>query len=99
MFYAVCRITAWTLRARFQVHDPWDVHWGGPFFVQRIDLSTAPFWEAFRSAAVGAVLLAVTLLAIWRLLGRRWWASAPGPVVAPAEVGIEIYPTTQPVVG
>jgi hypothetical protein len=85
LFYAGCRITAWTFYARFRVHDPWDVRWGGPYFVGRSDLSPGPWWPAFRSAAVGAVLVAVALSLIWRLCARHWWESAAVGVVVGAE--------------
>ena len=73
MFYGGCRIVAWTLYARFQTDTPWDVSWGGPSFVERVDLSPSSLGEAVWSVAVGAAGLVLLLLVAWKVLIRRLW--------------------------
>ncbi|HET9443539.1 MAG TPA: metal-dependent hydrolase [Acidimicrobiales bacterium] len=85
LFYGACRIAAWTIYARFVAKAPWDPSWGGPAYVERIDVSPGSWWSEFRSAAIGAVLLAAFVALVWRLVVRRWWQQGYSvPLAAPA---------------
>jgi hypothetical protein len=79
LFYAGCRITAWTLYARFVDRAAWDPSWGGPHYIDHVDLSPSPFWAALRSASIGAVFTALTMYAIWRLYAKRLWDAGYDP--------------------
>ena len=85
IFYGACRIVAWTLVARVRARAPVDLSWGGPRHIDRIDLSPGPWWEAARSATVGAALLALTLLVAWRLVIHRLWQEGRAMPVATGE--------------
>ena len=83
LFYGGCRIVGWTVVARVRARSPVDYSWGGPHYIRRIDLSPGGWWDAARSATIGAALLALTLYAGWRLVVRRhWYEGRETPVAA-----------------
>ncbi|MGQ0804866.1 MAG: metal-dependent hydrolase [Actinomycetota bacterium] len=95
LFYGGCRIFAWTLYARFQAHTRWDVSWGGPDYVERVDLTPGPWTDAFWSALIGAACLAVFLIACWKLFIQRLWNRGYDPPALTAKKqGIETTAAT-----
>jgi hypothetical protein len=76
LFYGACRIAAWTIQARFVVHAPLDLRWGGPRYVRLVDLSDATAPEVALECLRGAVLLAALLAVAWPLVLRPLWHRA-----------------------
>jgi hypothetical protein len=94
LFYGGCRIFAWTLYARTQAKTPWDVSWGGPYYVDQIDLTPGTWWEQFTSVMIGAVLMTVFLIVCWKLFLKRLWDRGYDPPAltaakADADAGID----------
>ena len=79
LFYGACRIVAWTLYARLIYRAPWDPSWGGPRYIDRVDISDSSFWEATQSVLLGAAGLTVFLFVAWRLVIRRLWERGRDP--------------------
>lgn len=73
LFYGACRIVAWTLHARFVARAPLDLTWGGPHYIDRVDLSDSSLAESLANCLYGAALLAAVLGAAWLLVIRRLW--------------------------
>jgi LexA-binding, inner membrane-associated putative hydrolase len=88
LFYAACRIVAWTIYARVVVDAPWDPTWGGPFWITAKRVSPDSGWAEVRSLSIGAACTMLALFAIWKLYAKKWWdrASDP-PVLAAAKQG------------
>ncbi len=74
--YGACRIFAWTAWAHLVQDYPWDLSWGGPYFIHAADLSHESLGDFLRNTAVGAAGFALALYVIWRLIGRRLWVRA-----------------------
>jgi hypothetical protein len=83
LFYGGCRIVAWTLYARVVVKAPWDPSWGGPDYIEHVDLSTSSWGEAARSVALGALLFVVVLFVAWKAFIRRLWNRGVDPTPVP----------------
>jgi len=81
LFYGGCRIVAWTLFARFRTDYSWDPSWGGPWYIERVDIYAGTFWEGVWSVTIGAVLTAIALVVCWKLLLRRWWQRGSDPPI------------------
>ena len=100
LFYAGCRIVAWSLYAHVRRGAPYDLRWGGPRAIERVDLSTSSWWEAAASLSIAAVLLAMTIGLLWWCSGRRLWARAGAACVPvdgtsePAVVAVDAVVTT-----
>jgi hypothetical protein len=75
-FYGACRIVAWTIWAHTVEHAPWDLSWGGPWFVERAVAGSPSVADLLAATAVGGAGLAVVGALLWRLVRD---ASAPGP--------------------
>lgn len=80
-FYGVCRIVAWTAWAHVLTGDqhPWGLHWGGPDFVERVQLSHLPVVVVL---ATTAMLLAVVCYVTDRIVTGG--GAVPPPSAAPA---------------
>jgi membrane-bound metal-dependent hydrolase YbcI (DUF457 family) len=76
LFYGGCRIAAWTIHARFIERAEWDPSWGGPHWIEHVDLSPSSLGQALLSCAIGLLGLGLTLLLAWHLVLRRWWERA-----------------------
>lgn len=72
-FYGACRVIAWTLYARLVARARWDPTWGGPDYIERIDVSPGDWWSEATGALLGAVLLAAFLVLAWHVLLRGLW--------------------------
>ena len=65
--YGACRIVAWTVWAHTVGRSPWDLSWGGPAFVDRIDVGQSSIGALVRATAIGSAALALTAAVLWRL--------------------------------
>ena len=65
--YGACRIVAWTVWAHTVGRSPWDLSWGGPAFVDRIDADQSSIGALVRATAIGSAALALTAAVLWRL--------------------------------
>ncbi|MGI8684256.1 MAG: metal-dependent hydrolase [Acidimicrobiales bacterium] len=67
--YGACRIAAWTIWAHAVDHSPWDLSWGGPWFVEAAG-GVGPSARSLLVATVtGTVGLAAAAMLLWRLCG------------------------------
>lgn len=82
--YGACRIAAWTIWAHAVEHSPWDLSWGGPWFVTAASGTASTPAQLLVATAVGcmglAVAVAVAVTVVWWSRRRR----APSSPVAPA---------------
>lgn len=74
--YGACRIVSWTTWAHTVGRSPWDLSWGGPGFVDRVDAGAASIGAMVRAAGVGSAGLAVTAAVLWWLCRNRGTAAA-----------------------
>jgi len=74
--YGACRIFAWFIWARFIDHAPMDWRWGGPWWVDKVDLPAIHPWEWVVDTTIGVAGTAFVLWLGWRLIGRRLWNRA-----------------------
>ena len=65
--YGACRIVAWTVWAHLVERSPWDLAWGGPWFVERAGHGSTSVGSLLVATVVGTVGLVVTAAALWRL--------------------------------
>lgn len=72
-FYGAVRAVTWMIWTHAVRDAPWDVSWGGPWWISRVDLSASGWWEAAWSLSIGALLLAAFLAVAWQLVIRRLW--------------------------
>lgn len=84
-FYGACRIFAWGIWAHAVKGAPFDLSWGGPYWVTPGDISFEPAGEMLVNTGVGVAGLTLACLVLWRLWLRRHWhgaTDAPAPVPA-----------------
>ncbi len=74
--YGASRIFSWFLWARLVKHAPLDFSWGGPFWVEKVSSHYGPWTEVLANTIVGIGGFTLTLIVLWRLVGRRLWARA-----------------------
>lgn len=67
--YGACRIAAWTIWAHAVDHSPWDLSWGGPWFVQAAGGVGPSVRSLLVATVIGTVGLAATAMLLWRLCG------------------------------
>ena len=85
-FYGACRIFAWFGWARWIKPVPLDLAWGGPYWVNKAPSYHFTAVGFAANTIIGVVGLTVTMIVLWRYLGRRWWdratilAPVPDPV-------------------
>lgn len=77
--YGACRIAAWTIWAHAVDRSPWDLRWGGPWFVTAAAGPAATPAQLLMATVVGSAGLALTVAVVW----RRWAGRAVSPA-APA---------------
>jgi hypothetical protein len=82
--YGASRIVAWTIWAHAVEGTPWDLRWGGPWFVERAGTASTSGAGLAVAAAVGTVGLAVTGAVLWRLCGTAG-TSGPRPRSRPRD--------------
>jgi len=70
--YGVCRLVAWTLWAHAIEHHEWDLSWGGPAWLPKIEFDHPAPWVAVLGAGVCIMVSAVTINALLRLPDHRW---------------------------
>ena len=76
--YGACRIVAWTVWAHAVERSPWDLSWGGPWFVERIDAGATSIESLAVATGIGTIGLALTALVSWRLCGAPWRRAGDG---------------------
>ena len=75
-YYGACRIFAWFFWARWIKPVPLDLTWGGPHWVARVPGYHVSAWMFLLNTVIGAAGLALSMLVLWRLAGRKWWDRA-----------------------
>ena len=81
--YGACRIVAWTTWAHAVEHTPWDLRWGGPWFVERAAMHPSPASRLVVATATGGAGLVVTALLLRRTCRSRWAAATPAAQIEP----------------
>jgi hypothetical protein len=71
--YGLSRMVAWFLYARFEVHTPLQLNWGGPRYLPGNDLSDASVIEVLIRTAIGGVLCAAFIALCWVTFVRSLW--------------------------
>lgn len=75
-FYAVCRIAAWTIWAHAINHSPWDLSWGGPYYVNKAFIPPGGWGTSPMGLVFAAAAFALTLVLLWTFLFKRYWDRA-----------------------
>ena len=68
--YGASRIVAWTIWAHAVEGSPWDLRWGGPWFVERVEMASTSGAGLAVATAVGTVGLAAMGAVLWRSCAR-----------------------------
>ncbi len=79
LFYGLARMTSWFLFARFDAKTPFQPVWGGPDYVNGVDLSDAGWQEVLVRTTIGGVLFFAFLWLCWRVFIRRLWERGYDP--------------------
>lgn len=70
--YGVCRLVAWTFWAHVIEHHEWDLSWGGPAWLPKLEMDHPAPWVAAVVALLCLAFVALVVDLLLRLPERRW---------------------------
>lgn len=79
--YGACRIFGWGIWAHGSQGSPWDLSWGGPYWVEKATLEPFSLLEFATNTLVGLTGLIAASWLLWLCVGRRLWLRTPPYVV------------------
>lgn len=74
--YGACRAISWFLWARFVDGAELDLRWGGPYWVDKVNLPHQSWQSYLLNTGIGVAGTALTCYLAWRFIGRRLWRAA-----------------------